>query len=61
MTKAQTALVLHNTSRNNESVVYRIPASTSDTIAWWIAAYFEVEVTTAASSRKVQRRAVLQE
>lgn len=56
MAKAQTALRPHNASRNDKSPVSRIPASASDTLAWWVAAYFETEVTTAASSRKVQRR-----
>lgn len=56
MTKAQAALAPHNASRNSKSLVSRIPTSTSDTLAWWVAAYFETEVTTAASSRKVQTR-----
>jgi len=47
---------LQNTTQNNSDDLIEIKEGCSDTISFWIAAYFRFEVTTSKSSRKVQKR-----
>lgn len=56
MTSIATALVPQKASRKNSQALIRIPESMPDAIPWWIEQYFRFEVTTSASSQKVQRR-----
>jgi integrase len=51
-----TALVPQKASRKNSQALIRIPERMPDTLSWWIEQYFRFEVTTSASSQKVQRR-----
>lgn len=47
---------LQNTSRNDSAANLLVVSSKINSIASWMAAYFQFEVTTLESSRKVQRR-----
>lgn len=51
-----TALVPQKASRKNSQALIRIPESMPDTLSWWVEQYFRFEVTTSASSQKVQQR-----
>ncbi len=46
----------HNTIRNSEVLLIRLPKDAPDGLTWWMEQYFRFEVTTALSSEKVQRR-----
>jgi integrase len=41
---------------NNSATLVSLPAQFPDTLAWWIEQYFRFEVTTSASSQKIQWR-----
>ena len=56
MPSNSTELVPQKATRNNLGALIRIPASSPDTVGWWAEQYFQFEVTTAESSRKVQIR-----
>lgn len=47
---------LQNTTQNNSVALIEIKNGFPDTISFWFAAYFRLEVTTSESSQKVQRR-----
>ena len=47
---------LQNTTQNNSVALIEIKEGFPDTISFWLAAYFRFEVSTSASSQKVQRR-----
>src|SRR5437588_113010 len=51
-----TALVPQKASRKNSEALIRLPGRMPDTISWWVEQYFRFEVTTSASSQKLQRR-----
>lgn len=47
---------VQNVSRKNSQALVRVPPDQADSIRWWVEQYFAFEVTTAESSRRVQRR-----
>ncbi len=51
-----TALVPQKATRKNSGAVIRVPEQIPDTVSWWAEQYFQLEVTTSSSSRKVQQR-----
>ncbi|HEX8139482.1 MAG TPA: site-specific integrase [Pyrinomonadaceae bacterium] len=51
-----TALVPQKATRKNSGAVIRVPEQIPDTVSWWAEQYFQFEVTTSSSSRKVQQR-----
>jgi len=56
MPNDSTALVPQKATRKNFGPLLRVPGQIPDTIRWWAEQYFEFEVTTSSSSRKVQQR-----
>lgn len=56
MPELATALVPQKASRKNSEALIRIPESMPDRLSWWVEQYFRFEVTTGASSQKVQGR-----
>jgi integrase len=50
------ALVPQKATRKKSGTLIRVPQQVPDTISWWAEQYFEFEVTTSSSSRKVQQR-----
>ena len=44
------------TARNSSDLVSLLRSSPVDTLPWWVEQYFDLEVTTSASSQKAQRR-----
>jgi integrase len=56
MPENSTALVPQKATRKNSGAVIRVPQQIPDTVSWWAEQYFEFEVTTSSSSRKVQQR-----
>ena len=42
--------------RKNSQQLVRVPGDVSASLRWWVEQYFRFEVTTVASSQKVQRR-----
>jgi integrase len=60
MPSKQTALVPQKATRKNSNgrsaSLIRITEQIPDTIQWWVEQYFQFEVTTSESSRKVQQR-----
>lgn len=47
---------LQNVTGKNSSDLVRVPPDRGDSLRWWVEQYFAYEVTTAASSQRVQRR-----
>ncbi len=56
MPRKETALVPQIVAGNNQNALIRFEAGTPDAISWWLEQYFRFEVTTSASSQKVQQR-----
>jgi len=56
MPAKQTALVPQIVAGKNRVALIRFNESFPDAISWWMEQYFQFEVTTALSSRKVQQR-----
>jgi integrase len=56
MPRKQAALVPQIVAGNDKNALIRIERDSPDTISWWLEQYFRFEVTTSASSQKVQRR-----
>jgi len=52
----QTALVPQIVAGKKQNALIRLEAGFPDSVSWWMEQYFQFEVTTAASSRKVQQR-----
>ena len=45
---------IQKATRNNSGALIEVKEGFSDTISFWIEAYFQLEITTSASSQKVQ-------
>ena len=45
-----------NTTRKNDRAVVPVPTAGVDSLAWWVAQYFQHGVTTSPASQQVQRR-----
>jgi hypothetical protein len=56
MTKKTTLPALQNDLRNKSGELVRVPEERADSLRWWVEQFFAFEVTTAASSQRVQRR-----
>lgn len=52
----QNALVRQKGTRNSGEGLIRLPEGADDSVSWWAEQYLRYEVTTAESSRQVQRR-----
>ncbi len=48
--------VSQNVTGKNSGKLVRVPETRADSLRWWVEQYFAFEVSTAASSQKVQRR-----
>jgi integrase len=56
MPRKQAALQPQIVAGNSQTALIRLDEGFPDEISWWLEQYFRFEVTTAESSRKVQRR-----
>jgi len=56
MPRKQAALQPQFVAGNSQTALIRLDEGFPDEISWWLEQYFRFEVTTAESSRKVQRR-----